>query len=62
MNELEKPKFKIERGMVKVAAEADVALEPEMEIWHDDFLEDVDPAVLKGFCRRITVENLTVRT
>ena len=49
MNELEKPKFKIERGLVRVAAEADVALEPEMEIWHDDFLEDVDPAVLKGF-------------
>ena len=48
LNELEKPKFKIEKGMVRVAAQADVALEPELEIWHDDFFEDVDPSMLKG--------------
>jgi len=49
LNELEKPKFKIEKGMVRVAAQADVALEPELEIWHDDFFEDVDPSMLKEY-------------
>jgi len=49
LKELEQPKFKIQKGMVMVAPEVSTTVEKEAEIWEDDFLESVDPELIKEY-------------
>ena len=41
--------FYFQKGMVMVAPEASTTLEKEAEIWEDDFLETVDPELIKEY-------------
>jgi len=48
-DEIEKPKFMIKDGMVRVAKLDEEVIEREAEIWEDDFLDSADPELIAQY-------------